>query len=294
MKRILVPTDFAQPSEGAANYALALASKLGMKVTLLHVLEIYQYTTWVQETEIITPVFPFEDLGKLEEIARQNLDRMILELKSHWPGVYIDYKLIKGQFLFDLVAETASADSAFVVVSSTNGRDFIEKTKKNFSVLFYESACPLIIIPDKVAYRPINKIMYATALHENDLLVLQQIINLFKDYSPEIRMLHIDQRKPNFEEMLKFLGFQKLINDEIGYSKINFETIRSRDVEKRIKEQSDKEQADMLVMVKENKSLLQTLFETSHSLKISKIMDVPIILYSEKLAKEGLHENNKI
>jgi hypothetical protein len=293
MKRILVPTDFAQSSEGAANYALALASKLGMKVTLLHVLEIYQYTTWVQETEIITPVFPIEDMGKLEEVAHHNLEQMIQRLNVSWPNVFIDYKLIKGQFIFDLIAETAYPDSAFVVVSSTSGRDFIEKAKKNFSVLFYESACPLIIVPDNVSYRPVNKIIYATALHESDLLVLQQIINLFNAYLPHISMLHIDQHKPNFGEMLKFLGFQKLVNDQIGYSKIDFETIYSRDIEGRIKERSEKEQTDMLVLVKENKGLLQSLFEASHSLKISKITDIPIILYSEKLAKEGLYENNK-
>jgi hypothetical protein len=106
-------------------------------------------------------------------------------------------------------------------------------------------------------------------------------------------MLHIDQHKPNFGDMLKFLGFQKLVNDQIGYSKIDFETIYSRDIEGRIKERSEKEQTDMLVLVKENKGLLQSLFEASHSLKISKITDIPIILYSEKLVKEGLYENNK-
>ena len=39
IKRILVPTDFSEPADGALTYALDLASKLGATVSLVHVFE---------------------------------------------------------------------------------------------------------------------------------------------------------------------------------------------------------------------------------------------------------------
>ena len=283
MKRILVPVDFTPSSINAVKYATEMATALNMKVTLLHVLELYQYTAWVQETEIITPVFPINDIPKMEEVAIEKLSLLVEEQKKTNDDLSIDYVLLKGSFVFELIAQTAQNDTEFIVLSSFNNHDFLGNTKSNMRVLYYESTCPIVIVPQNSHYVPIKNVLYATSLNSNDLSVLQDLTETLAPFSPNIKIVHILSHKPEFDDQLKFLGFQKLIENVLKYKKLKYNLIINKEIENAIKMNTEQDQDDLVVLIKENKRLLQSIFEHSHTQKLTRILQVPIILYSERI-----------
>jgi hypothetical protein len=283
MKRILVPIDFSLSSQNAAKYAANMAIELNMKVTLFHVIELYQYTAWVQETEIITPMFPLNDIPKMELIAQNNLTQLEQELKQINPNLIVEKLLIKGTYIYELIPQTAIDETEFIVVSSFNNHDFLDNTKSNMRVLYYESACPIIIVPQNATYKSINNLLYVTSFQPYDINILQHIAKTLHPTLPETAILQVINHKPDYEDTLKLLGFQKLVENTFSNILFKFEMIRNKEIENTIKEIAEKNNNDLVVLIKENKHLLQSMFESVHSLKLSQMLHIPLLLFSERV-----------
>lgn len=285
MKRILVPIDFSTSSQNAAKYAANMAVDLNMKVTLFHVIELYQYTAWVQETEIITPTFPLNDIPKMELIAQNNLTQIEQELKQINKDLIVEKLLIKGTYIYELIPQTAIDETEFIVVSSFNNHDFLDNTKSNMRILYYESACPIIIVPQNAKYQSINNLLYVASFQPYDIEILEHISKTLQPTLPETKILQIINHKPDYEDKLKLLGFQKLVENTFSNQSFKFDMIRNKDIENTIKEFAEKNKNDLVVLIKENKHLLQSMFEYVHSLKLSQMLHIPLLLFSERVVQ---------
>lgn len=114
ISRILVPTDFTESSDRAVEYALALAERLGAKITLMHAYEI--------------PVVGFPDgaliataevAARIADASKQALDRAVQRYSKR--GVPIDAILREG-VAYDEIRRVADEIDADMIVIGTHGR----------------------------------------------------------------------------------------------------------------------------------------------------------------------------
>lgn len=115
LKKILIPTDFSEPSQAATQYAVELARKFGAQLHLLNVIE---------DPVVYMPMFesyalpPKEDF---ENFAKTRLDNWILDedkegldLVTHW---------VHGNPFVDILRYAKQEDVDLIVVG-THGRSF--------------------------------------------------------------------------------------------------------------------------------------------------------------------------
>lgn len=116
-KRILVPVDFSKPSLRALDYAVDYARLLRAELLLLHVVEPVYYT-------VPGPMFgggenPRILLSDLERTAAEQMSELAARLRARRVAVR---PLIGIGAPHQVIAETATARSADLIIMSTHGR----------------------------------------------------------------------------------------------------------------------------------------------------------------------------
>ncbi len=117
-KHILAPTDFEPASAGALKLATSLASKLGAKVTLLHVWEIqlYPYMDSIMNSEI---------MYRIERAAKAQLQASLAELQLALPNEEARLELgLPGPTILEMIPKLG----VDLVVMGTHGRHGLSHT----------------------------------------------------------------------------------------------------------------------------------------------------------------------
>lgn len=110
IKRILVPTDFSEPADAALTYALDLASKLGAKVSLVHV---FDDPSGIHSGEY----FPMPAEMRSEIVA--DLRRRLAEVVAQHGHSELNPQVLIGPTARSIVEGARDAD---LIVMGTHGR----------------------------------------------------------------------------------------------------------------------------------------------------------------------------
>jgi universal stress protein A len=108
IRHLLSPTDFSAHAKQAVTFASELAQRFGVKLSLLHVVEVPVYAI-----EVALP------LGELERDARLELARLIPEADA----AHVDVtRLVELGVPYQKILETAKAEQVDPIAMATHGR----------------------------------------------------------------------------------------------------------------------------------------------------------------------------
>ena len=147
IKRILVPTDFSEPSQDALAYAKGLASAFGSSLHVLHVLEDLAAHAWT--TEVYVAALP----GVHEEMERQATERLG-ELLSEEEKRKYDAKLVlRTGSAFVEVVRHAREEGIDLIVMGTHGRGAIAHMLLGSVAerVVRKAPCPVLTVRQKQA-----------------------------------------------------------------------------------------------------------------------------------------------
>lgn len=117
MKKILVPTDFSEPSQVALKYSKAFADQFGAALHVLHVIEesSFVYTWTSPEGSLVVPNLQEE----IEKTAKQQLARVLTEEEQ--ARYQAKLLTITGSPFVEIV-RYAKSESIDLIVMATHGR----------------------------------------------------------------------------------------------------------------------------------------------------------------------------
>jgi nucleotide-binding universal stress UspA family protein len=118
IRRILVPHDFSDSANRALDYAVALASRLGAAVTVIHAYEVPVYGF------AEGPVVTVEIGGQIEAAARGAMDALAKRTKP--AGVDVSFFLRQGPAWSEINAVAKEVGADLVVIGS-HGRQGISR-----------------------------------------------------------------------------------------------------------------------------------------------------------------------
>lgn len=273
MKKILFPTDFSKTAANAFAYALRLADNYKAEIITLHAyqlpkgnyLDYYDYMTGAME---VLDLEAFENykshIPVLKKIAEeQNL--------SHVPVSHV----LDNNDLIVSVRSIIKKDKIDYVVMGSKGAtnaealfigSFAEKVIRKAKI-------PVFLVPEKAAYKPIKKIVFATQFHSGDISILEELLKLAGNLNAFIDCVYV--KKPN-EDIKNNQGYQAF-NDYFFDNNASTRIIEGADVEEALADYISNHNIDLLVMPLKHKGFFLKLFTISVSRRMAFHSLIPIL-----------------
>ena len=198
---------------------------------------------------------------------------------------------IKGTVSIEFSAEYADAvifindcvenGRAHMIIMEEDEEKGFWKTSSNEMGVVSNASCPVWVIPHKMKYATYSEIIYANDYHEEDLVTLSKLVELTRDLSPSITALHITDND-DFDERIRQAGFDDMVKSRIDYRKISVKSLKENENENAaqlIRSYSRSVDADLIVVLKENRSFFEKIFRSDPTNEIIRETRLPVLVY---------------
>jgi nucleotide-binding universal stress UspA family protein len=237
-----------------------------------------------------TPHLPARAMVELQRSLEQNVQEAETLLNSYVKELM---NLISGEMIVDVTTEVNSEITILQqMIGEGHGQMLVlESTDKHSSwsenlvtnEIIRRVECPVWIVPRELNYRTPAEIVYATDYKSQDIDTLVRLVGMLGKFSPTITALHITD-DAGFESKIKEKGFQKMLQNNTGYKKININALleAGQDISKLINDFAIASDAELIVILKENQSFLERIFKASPEKKIIKYARIPVLVFHEQ------------
>ncbi len=284
MKELLVNVISPSKAQLFMTYAAHVAREMELTVKYLHIV-----------TPPATPLgFP-GGLGAAVTVNQKEIDDEIDKMKHHLdlqvsklnasdPDLPLLEFEVKVGAHPDIIEEYCrSKNVSAVMLSGPREKSVLSEHSGNVEII-RRISCPIWIVPEGITYKPFSEIMYATDYHEEDIPNMKTLAGFASKFPAGITAIHITS-DPDFEEKVKGEGFAAMIRKETGYANISLKVLPEQKGEPLVDEihrfalMID---ADLIVLLRENKGFIDRLLHGSRSEKIAKKTQLPVLIYNEE------------
>lgn len=269
MNKILCPVDFSDASVNALEFAAAIAKEYHSKITLVNVFTEADFNRIVGEEGVGRS---FKELLALASIKLEALAEAISTASS----ISCDYRIELGELTDQLKKLVESERYDHIVmgttgVSKASGIYFGSKTEEVIS----EINVPTLCIPESARYNGFKKIVYASDYAEEDKVAIQNVISFATFFDARISVLHINQERND----LLYKVFVDDLKSFIQYSRISFVNKEFKGpVGQGIEEYMNEEKADLLVVYKQHRNFVSSIFHKSLTKTLAFSTDKPLLV----------------
>jgi nucleotide-binding universal stress UspA family protein len=269
-KSILVPTDFSQAAENAADYAVQLANDLKAQVLLLHV-----FQPPVSLPDSTAAVVDFETFQQANEAEMKELVAK-LEKKSQF-GVQ---GLVRMGFASEEIL--TEEKNALAIVMGMKGENklreiFIGSLVTN---IMKNTEKPLLVIPAEAKYTDFENVVMACDLDkETDKQAFESLKCFLKPFASTVHIVHVMEDKKMSDERQKTIAE---IKELFVHQEVSFVTIDSKDLLEGLENYLKDAKADLVAVVPHKYYMLDRLFHKSISKKLAFHTRVPLLALPEK------------
>lgn len=273
MKNFLIPVDFSDVSYTAAQYAVDMAAHL-------HAEKVIFYHSYAHR-----PAEGYDEHAGYQQTTLRHLEKMASKLHVPSPLSVEQFIFLADDQPVKTGVEAIVAQHAIsLVVMGIAGLSDIENTLigRNTMAVAESGAAPLLIVPRDHAFKPVNKVVYATDLKNVEHVTpAASIIRFASQLEAETHVVHVDPATQG-QTPEKILGKQEILKMLESLQPV-FEVI-SEPVNKAegIFDYVKKNHIDLILMASRNYGFFRRLFHSSVSKKLLNIADVPVVLLKNR------------
>jgi hypothetical protein len=269
MNTLLIPTDFSPVADNALQYALDMASAYQLDITLLHVV--------LLSTPSVANVVYVDVATDFQKEAEGQMALKVKALKEKYPSINIDYKVETGLFLDSLQRFCEEIHPVAIVMGITGEGSALDKIIGSNTILAMRTLTyPLIVVPKKGGFKPVDKICFACDLknvaNSTPLLSIKAFAKLFK---AEVHILNIDFQNRHFSANTP--GQLEVLNLMFENIDTKFHFIENENVQDAINDFIDTDKMDMLIMLPKKHSFFESLFKKSQTKEMLYQSHIPIL-----------------
>lgn len=284
MKTLLAIVNDPNQSKEFLRYVAGMAINLSGKVKVLNVHTPVNYPYGFASTDGIASVQVQRNLKEIVDETNKKLKEYVNEVSKEFPKPVFDGFSAEIGNVVTVVDELVSSNKVDMVILEGQEDDgFWMQTSSNMDVV-RTVPCPVWIIPKGAIYRPFFEIVYATDYKEEDVINLKKLIDFFPQLMPNITALHITD-SVDFEDQVKKAGFVEMLQSKTSYKQLTVKAVYQSEDDELIPLLNDlavKNNADLLVILKENKSFFERIFKSSHTKELLKTTQLPVLVFHEE------------
>lgn len=227
MVTFLCATDFTACSENAINYANDLAQLFNARIILFHSIQAVAPTF-----PIFGGITPHERLEiELEErkefLQRMETIKMHLEYQNPESNINFESQVRHG-LAKDTIPDLIRQERVDLVIMGNEEANSLQEIFVGTiaSDIIARSSCPVLIIPQSAAFRPLRRIVFASDLRHAPFIDLGFPLDMAALFNAEIMLLHIltdnlpEARDSAYEDLSKFYSSipYKLVSLHLEYN----------------------------------------------------------------------------
>jgi nucleotide-binding universal stress UspA family protein len=271
MKTIVAPTDFSPISLNAVNYATDMARAIGAKVSLLHVCVIP-----ISYSDVPLPPDSIDDM---EREAEEALQRLKVSLEQRTGGNVIIDIAVKSGNVVTQITEYCESVTPLLVIIGTQGSSAIARLffGSNAIGVMKHIARPLLVVPPQSKFTGIKNVGLACDMKKvMETSPVEEIKNILKLFGAKLFVLYINKNpEPVYSaEVIEESGrLQEMIQD----LKPTYRFIENTNTEEGLREFTESNRLDILIVVPKKHNLLEQLFHKSHSKQLMLTTDIPLM-----------------
>lgn len=272
--KFLVPTDFSNPSKTALSYAAHMAKKLQGEIIVLWFNSIQS----TQKTLSKWKKLEAEMIAIAEEDAQHLVQEVLAEIDGELP---VTYHYTSGPSFAESVDAYAVENGVDMIVMGTKGATGLKRVLigSHTASVIDRSRVPVLVVPEKAVFRPMQKIVYASDLYEIEYEI-KTIATLAAVYNATLHVLHISPvssilkiNKNFLPDLIKMASYQNLVYNDI----------KDDNVSKAIDAYIQEIDADLLAMFTHKLDFYEKLFGRSVTRELAFYAHVPLLTFNRTL-----------
>ncbi|HKO78092.1 MAG TPA: universal stress protein [Flavobacterium sp.] len=272
MKKILFPTDFSEVSKNAFIYALKLADAIDAEIITLHVYEL-DSPAYLDVSIYLQDIYEYEELSDFENYKDEiPVLRKIAE-ENNLGHIKMSNVLIHG-YLVKEVIEISKKENIDFIVLGTKGVTHLQEVFLGTvaTKIMNESNITVLAIPDKCSYMPIEKILFSTRFHMDDIEPLKKIVALANVFHSHIDCLNIKPPHTVYKDDF-VVDFKNVFEGQ----NIEFHSVLGNDIEGIILNFIEQNKINMVAIHERHRGFFEKLFQVSLSKKLTFHINIPIL-----------------
>jgi nucleotide-binding universal stress UspA family protein len=272
--KILVPTDFSNPSKNALVYAMQMAKKLQGEICILWFNSIQSSKKTLSKWKRLE--------ADMHAIAEEDAMHLLEDVRKEVRGsVPIEYHFTSGSSFAESVNKYALKNSFDLIIMGTKGATGLKKViiGSHTASMIDASGIPVLVVPEKVRYKPLKNIVYASTLYDLDEEI-KTIVSLATLYRAMLHVVHIVPSVPSNKNTKNF--YPELIKTA-KYPKIRFQEIRNSTISKALDNYIQKNKIDLICLFTHKLDMYEKLFGKSVTRQLAFHAHCPLLTFNKTL-----------
>lgn len=273
METILAATDFSQPATNAAQYAAQLCKQLKARyLVLYHAYKLLPISRENPESMMLSQ----EKMQECMEVFLSELRESLLPLAPE--NTLILTKADSRPLETGLANLVETCEAKLVVIGSE--RDVLKKLLVGSSTkkLMKTTHSPILVVPPQAKFKAIRKIVMGCDLKNvADTVPITKLIQLIKSFQAQLMVVNVGKNakvplddREAYEQHTFYDLFEEL-DPSIQY-------IEGNDVSKGLLDYADQFDAQMIVVVAKQHSLLERITSSSVSKELAASAELPVLI----------------
>jgi nucleotide-binding universal stress UspA family protein len=196
-------------------------------------------------------------------------------LKQH-PSLKLETRSEFG-FTSDTIEEIARDGHFDYIVMGTKGAGNIidEVLGSNTVSVFDKAPCPVWAIPSHSKNNNIKNVVYASDYDGNDKKTINETLDFAAIFNAEVHVIHImEENEPNVFSVDEYTNS---LRKEYSEKPISFRNMHRKDLESGVVHYAENQHADVIVVARQERGFLESLFHKSASKQFLLHSNIPIL-----------------
>lgn len=273
MKSILIPTDFSETAQNAANYAIGFAKQLRINNIIL--LNCWQPVVFTDSMSVFSAV----DIEGMQLVVAQQLQSESKRLQELAPfHITVQTKSTLGSIENGVQEALHEGDIAYVVMGITGGSALKEKlVGSNTISISQNTTVPLVIVPANCTFSIITKAMLLCDYRDMDIALPEKpLLSFLETVQPAVEVVNFD---PNFKREEDEAAFEKFyLHQLLRTFSPNYKYSLRNDVEDAVNELAETNNAQLIINVAKRHSWLFNILHPSFTKKLAFHTNIPLMV----------------
>jgi len=269
--RILVATDFTIESDRALELAANIARPVKASVHVLHILDL-PYTAQISREKLR------QSMGSAAETMMKKQLKLLKTLLKLPKGA-ISYEIREGKPVQEILSVASSGSYELICmgnkISSTLSRLVFDNTTSGVIDL---APCAVLTTTARRPKIDLGRVMMASSFREGDVALLGKVIGLAKNLKGKVDVVHVT-RQWQFDAQLKMEGLSSWASKMYDTRGVGFRYIHGDEVSDGLSKAVESLGSDLVVVSRENRGLIDTLFGSDLIHEMVYRMEIPVLVF---------------